>query len=132
MVPPGEPGDIAGLADDDGGDDRAHAENLGVSSAGGLDRRRRFLPGLLHLVTGPAQALKKVGCQLAAGLRGSAGRRDLGQDAGGVRRGDPPGHAAGDQPAAPHAAGTPPASVIVPGPGAAWPVPSVPRRGPRR
>jgi hypothetical protein len=45
MVPAGEPGDIAGLADDDGGDDRAHAENLGESGAGGLDRRCQLLPG---------------------------------------------------------------------------------------
>jgi hypothetical protein len=51
----------------------------------------------VHLGIDPAQVLQELGGQLTAGLRDGAGRGDLVQDTGGVRRGDPLGNTAGDQ-----------------------------------
>jgi hypothetical protein len=68
VIPAGEPRRVAGLADDDGCHDRAHAEDPGKGGAGGLDRRRQLLPGLAHPGVDPAQVLEEVGGQLEAGL----------------------------------------------------------------
>jgi hypothetical protein len=68
VIPAGGPRRVASLADDDGRHDRANAEDPGEGGAGGLDRRRLLLPGLMHPGAGPAQVPGEIGGQLAAGL----------------------------------------------------------------
>ena len=68
----------------------------------------------------------------AAGPGNRAGRGDTLQDAGGPGRGDFLRVTAGDQAAAPRAAGRRPGPGPGPGPGACWPRPSARRRGPQR
>ena len=69
MVPAREAGHVADIADDGGGNHRAHPEDLGEAGAGGLDRGVELLPGLAHLRVDAAQVLDKVGGELAAGGR---------------------------------------------------------------
>ncbi|MGO9077885.1 MAG: hypothetical protein ACLQDY_02430 [Streptosporangiaceae bacterium] len=71
----GEPGDVAGVADDGPGADRAGPGYLGHGGSRRADRRGEFLPGLRELGVQAAQVVQELGGQVArrAVPAGSAG-----------------------------------------------------------
>jgi hypothetical protein len=113
VIPAGEPGDVASVADHRAGDDRAHAEDLGEGSVARPDRCGQLLLGLAELGIEVAQVLEELAGELAAGLGDGAGRCDRSQDAGGLACGDFLAEAAGDQ-LAQH--GVEPAGDLIAGP----------------
>jgi hypothetical protein len=66
VVPAGEPGHLADIADDGGSDDRADPEQPGQAGPGRGDRDRQLLAGLPDPGIDAAQVLKERRGQLAA------------------------------------------------------------------
>jgi hypothetical protein len=128
----GEPGHLAHVADDGASDDRADAEEPGQAGAGGFDRRGQLLVGLAQLGIEAADVGEELGGQLAAGLGNSVRGGGLLQDSGSLSCRDLLRMTAGDQAAAPRAAGRRPGYGPGPGPGAVSPRSSAPRHDPRR
>ena len=129
MVPAGEAGHVADIADDGGGDDRADPEQAGQGGAGRPHRGGELLPGLAQLGVDAAQVLEERGGELAAGRLHGARRRDRAQEPGGVSCGDRlRRRRRGPARTAPHAAGRRPGCGCGPGHGGAWTTPSAPPR----
>jgi hypothetical protein len=78
-VPGGEPGGVVDVADDQGGDDRADAEDLGQTGATGLDRLSEPQPGLAELGVEVAQVGQELGGDLVTGQPGAVSRLGPGQ-----------------------------------------------------
>jgi hypothetical protein len=97
VVPAGETGHVADVADDGGGDDRADTEQPGQAGAGRLHGSGGFLPGLADLGVDAAQVIQERRGELAARGRHRVRRRDLLEDPGRVGRVDRPADPAGDQ-----------------------------------
>jgi hypothetical protein len=97
VIPARKAGHGADVADDRGGDDRAHPEQPGQAGAGRPDR----LSGLPSRLADPdvdaAQILGELGGELPAGRLHRPRWRDRGQDLPGLACGDLAGHAAGHQ-----------------------------------
>ncbi len=75
MIAAGEPGNVAGVADDGPGVDGADAEDLGEGGARGPDRGGELLLGLAELVVEVAQVGEELGGELGAGQRDGTGWR---------------------------------------------------------
>src|SRR5262249_11409199 len=97
VIPSGEAGHVADVADDGGGDDRADPEQPGQAGAGRLDRYGQLLPGLADLGVDATQVIHERRGELAAGGRHRVRRRDLLENPGSAGRIDRPVDAAGDQ-----------------------------------
>ena len=68
-----EAGDVAGVADQHGGDDGSHTEQFGHGGARCFDRRRDALLGSAHLLVEAAEVLEVLEREVVSGLfhRGS-------------------------------------------------------------
>ena len=97
MVPAGEPGHVADIADDSGSDHRADTEDAGQAGPGGPHRRIDLFPGPADPAVDIAQVPGVLGGELPAGRLHGVGRGDRFQDPPGLPCGDLPGDAAGDQ-----------------------------------
>jgi len=97
VIPAGEPGDVTGLADDDGGYDRANPEDLGRGGPGRRDRGREALPGVAHLLVDAAQVRGELAGEVAAGSCHRAIGLQLIEQPAGPSCGDLAGEPAGDQ-----------------------------------
>ena len=97
MVPAGEPGHVADIADDGGSDHRADAEDASQAGPGAPDSRIDLLAGLADLGIDAAQAGGVLGGELPACGGNGPGRGDRFQDPPGLACGDLFRDPAGDQ-----------------------------------
>jgi len=97
VVPAGEAGHVADVADNSGGDDRADAEQPGQAGAGRGHGSGEFLAGLADPGVDAAQVLQERRGELAARGRHRVRRRDLLENPGRAGRVDRLADAAGDQ-----------------------------------
>jgi hypothetical protein len=133
VVPAGEPGHLPDVADHHAGDHRADTEDPpGEAGARCLDRRGELGLGLAPLGVQVPKAGQQLGSELPARPGGRARWPELIQDSFGPGCGDLVWDAAGDQAAAPRAAGKRPGCGPGTGHDGVWPRPSAPRRGPQR
>lgn len=97
MIPAGEAGHVADVADDGGGADRAYPKQPGQASRGCPDGGGGLLPGLADLGVDAAQILGEFGGKLQVGRFHRPCWGDRCQDLPGLARGDLLADAAGDQ-----------------------------------
>src|SRR5882757_4765609 len=88
VVPAGKAGHVADVADDSGGDDRAHPEKPGQARPSRLDRGGELGPGLADPGVDAAQVLGERRGELAAGRLNGPCWRDRLQDPGSMTCGD--------------------------------------------
>ena len=97
VVPAREAGNVGDVADHGGGDDRAHAEDLGERRPGCLDHHGQLLLRLTHLDAGAAKVFQELGSELAASHLNGPGRLGLLEHRGGFSCSYLLGDAAGDE-----------------------------------
>ena len=95
-----EPGHVADVAEDPGGADRADAVEVQQAAAGRGDRVAQLLVAVFELAVEPDDVGEQFGGQLPPGPPGDVPRPDGGQQRFGLRGGQEPGCAAGNQLAA--------------------------------
>jgi hypothetical protein len=75
VIAAGEPGHVGDVADHSAGVDRAEAEDLGQTGAGGSDGRGQLLLGVAELGVQASQVFQELTGQLAARRRDRASSR---------------------------------------------------------
>ena len=97
VVPAREAGNVGDVADHGGGDDRAHAEDLGERRPGCLDHHGQLLLRLAQLDVEAAEVVKELGSELAARHLNGPRRRSLLEHLNGFSCGYLFGDAAGEE-----------------------------------